>query len=150
MAGSVNKSILIGNLGADPKRTMMQSGKPVVSFNLATGESWKDKSTGEKRERTDWHRVVIFNEGLCKIAHDYLKKGSKVYIEGQMQTRKWEKDGVTHYTTEVVLQSFSASLTLLGGSTGQTYPDGYNQEPAPATGDTQATNTDRLDDEVVY
>ncbi|MHA1165609.1 MAG: single-stranded DNA-binding protein [Alphaproteobacteria bacterium] len=113
MAGSVNKVILIGNLGADPEIRSMQDGRPVCNLRVATSETWKDKSTGERRERTEWHRVVIFNEGLCRIAEQYLKKGSKVYLEGQLQTRKWEKDGQDHYSTEVVLQGFNSSLTML-------------------------------------
>jgi single-strand DNA-binding protein len=122
MAGSINKVILIGNLGADPEIRSMQDGRPVCNLRVATSETWKDKSTGERRERTEWHRVVIFNEGLCRIAEQYLKKGSKVYLEGQLQTRKWEKDGQDHYSTEVVLQGFNSTLTMLdsreGGGSG--------------------------------
>ncbi|MFQ5625596.1 MAG: single-stranded DNA-binding protein [Methyloligellaceae bacterium] len=114
MAGSINKVILIGNLGADPEIRHMQDGRPVCNLRVATSESWKDKSSGEKRERTEWHRVVIFNEGLCRIAEQYLKKGSKVYLEGQIQTRKWEdQQGQDRYTTEVVLQGFNSQLTML-------------------------------------
>jgi len=113
MAGSINKVILIGNLGADPEIRSMQDGRPVCNLRVATSESWKDKASGEKRERTEWHRVVIFNEGLCRIAEQYLRKGSKVYLEGQLQTRKWEKDGQDHYSTEVVLQGFNSTLTML-------------------------------------
>ena len=120
MSGSVNKVILIGNLGADPEIRRTNDGRPIANLRVATSENWRDKATGEKRERTEWHRVVIFNEGLCKIAEQYLKKGSKVYLEGQLQTRKWEKDGVEHYSTEVVLQGFNSQLTMLdtrgGGS----------------------------------
>ncbi|MDH3579994.1 MAG: single-stranded DNA-binding protein [Hyphomicrobiales bacterium] len=119
MAGSVNKVILIGNLGADPEIRSMQDGRPVCNLRVATSESWKDKSSGEKRERTEWHRVVIFNEGLCRIAEQYLKKGSKVYLEGQLQTRKWEdQQGQERYTTEVVLQGFNSSLTMLDSRSG--------------------------------
>jgi single-strand DNA-binding protein len=122
MAGSINKVILIGNLGADPEIRSMQDGRPVCNLRVATSETWKDKSSGERRERTEWHRVVIFNEGLCRIAEQYLKKGSKVYLEGQLQTRKWEKDGQDHYSTEVVLQGFNSTLTMLdsrdGGGSG--------------------------------
>ena len=118
MAGSINKVILIGNLGADPEIRSMQDGRPVCNLRVATSESWKDKSTGERRERTEWHRVVIFNEGLCRIAEQYLKKGSKVYLEGQLQTRKWEKDGQDHYSTEVVLQGFNSTLTMLDSREG--------------------------------
>ena len=114
MAGSINKVILIGNLGADPEIRHTQDGRPIANLRVATTESWRDKSSGEKRERTEWHRVVIFNEGLCRIAEQYLRKGSKVYLEGQLQTRKWEdQSGQDRYTTEVVLQGFNATLTML-------------------------------------
>ena len=123
MAGSVNKVILIGNLGADPEVRRMQDGRPIVNLRLATSESWRDKQSGERRERTEWHRVVIFNEGLAKIAEQYLKKGSKIYVEGQLQTRKWEdQGGQERYSTEVVLQGFNSALTMLdtrGGSGGE-------------------------------
>jgi single-strand DNA-binding protein len=119
MAGSVNKVILIGNLGADPEIRRTQDGRPVANLRIATSESWRDKNTGERREKTEWHRVVIFNEGLCKIVEQYLKKGSKVYLEGALQTRKWtDKDGNEKYTTEVVLQGFNSSLTMLDGRGG--------------------------------
>jgi single-strand DNA-binding protein len=114
MAGSVNKVILVGNLGADPEIRRTQDGRPVANLRLATSESWKDKTTGERREKTEWHRVVIFNENLCRIAEQYLKKGSKVFIEGQLQTRKWQdQSGQDRYSTEVVLQGFRGELTLL-------------------------------------
>ena len=125
MAGSVNKVILIGNLGADPEIRRTQDGRPVANLRLATSESWRDKATGERKEKTEWHRVVIFNENLCKIAEQYLKKGSKVFIEGQLQTRKWQdQSGQDRYSTEVVLQGFRGELTLLdragaGGSGGE-------------------------------
>lgn len=116
MAGSVNKVILVGNLGADPEVRRMNSGDPVVNLRIATGESWRDKSTGERREKTEWHNVVIFNDNLAKVAENYLKKGSKVYIEGQLQTRKWQdRDGNDRYTTEVVLQRYRGELTMLDG-----------------------------------
>ena len=116
MAGSVNKVILIGNLGADPEIRRTQDGRPIANLRIATSESWRDKTTGERKEKTEWHRVVIFNEGLCKIAEQYLKKGSKVYLEGSLQTRKWQdKDGQDKYSTEVVLQGFNSSLTMLDG-----------------------------------
>jgi single-strand DNA-binding protein len=116
MSGSVNKVILIGNLGADPEIRRTQDGRPVANLRVATTETWRDKATGERRERTEWHRVVIFNEGLCRIAEQYLKKGSKVYIEGQLQTRKWQdQSGQDRYSTEVVLQGFNAQLTMLDG-----------------------------------
>src|SRR4029078_541040 len=114
MAGSVNKVILIGNLGADPEVRRMQDGRPVVNLRVATSESWRDKATGERKEKTEWHRVVIFNEGLAKIAEQYLKKGSKIYLEGALQTRKWtDQQGVEKYSTEVVLQGFNSALTML-------------------------------------
>ena len=114
MAGSVNKVILIGNLGADPEVRRMPSGDAVVNLRLATTESWRDKASGERKDRTEWHRVVIFNENLAKIAEQYLKKGSKVYIEGQLQTRKYtDKDGVEKYNTEIVLQRYRGELTLM-------------------------------------
>ena len=119
MAGSVNKVILIGNLGKDPEVRRMQDGRPIVNLSVATSDTWRDKATGERRERTEWHRVVIFNEGLCRVAEQYLKKGSKVYLEGSLQTRKWtDKDGNDKYTTEVVLQGFNSTLTMLDGRGG--------------------------------
>jgi single-strand DNA-binding protein len=122
MAGSVNKVILVGNLGADPEIRRTQDGRPVANLRLATSESWKDKNTGERREKTEWHRVVIFNENLCRIAEQYLKKGAKIYIEGSLQTRKWQdQSGQERYSTEVVLQGFRGELTLLdraGASSG--------------------------------
>jgi single-strand DNA-binding protein len=114
MAGSVNKVILIGNLGADPEVRHTQDGRPIVNLRMATSESWRDKSSGERRERTEWHRVVIFSEGLARIAEQYLKKGSKIYVEGQLQTRKWQdQSGQDRYSTEVVLQGFNSQLTML-------------------------------------
>jgi single-strand DNA-binding protein len=114
MAGSLNKVMLIGNLGKDPEIRRTQDGRPIANLSVATAERWKDKQTGEQREKTEWHRVTIFNEGLCGIAEKYLKKGSKVYLEGQLQTRKYtDKDGVEKYSTEVVLQGFGGALTML-------------------------------------
>ncbi len=116
MAGSVNKVILIGNLGADPEIRRTQDGRPIANLRIATSESWRDKNSGERKEKTEWHSVVIFNEGLCKVAEQYLKKGSTVYIEGQLQTRKWQdQSGADRYSTEVVLQGFNGNLTMLGG-----------------------------------
>lgn len=116
MAGSVNKVILVGNLGADPEIKRTQDGRPIANLSIATSDTWRDKNSGERKEKTEWHRVVIFSEGLCKIAEQYLKKGSKVYIEGQLQTRKWQdKDGKDRYSTEVVLQNFNSTLTMLDG-----------------------------------
>jgi len=127
MAGSVNKVILVGNLGKDPEVRRLNSGDQVVSFTLATSENWRDKNSGERKERTEWHNVVIFNENLGKVVEQYCKKGSKVYVEGQLQTRKWQdKDGNDRYTTEVVLQRFRGELTLLdsrGGGERDSFPD---------------------------
>jgi single-strand DNA-binding protein len=119
MAGSVNKVILVGNLGKDPEIRRTQDGRPIANLSIATSESWRDKNTGERKEKTEWHRVVIFSEGLAKIAEQYLKKGSKVYVEGQLQTRKYtDKDGNEKYSTEVVLQGFNSALTMLDGRSG--------------------------------
>lgn len=123
----LNKVMLIGNLGQDPEVRQLTSGAPVVSFSLATSETWRDKSSGEKKERTEWHRIVIFNENLCKIAEQYLKKGQEVYLEGELNTRKWtDKDNVEKFTTEVVLRAYRGELVLLrnGG--------GGNRPPAPS------------------
>ena len=125
MAGSVNKVILVGNLGADPDVRSTKDGRPVVNLSVATSENWRDKNSGERREKTEWHRVVIFSEGLCRIAEQYLKKGSKVYLEGQLQTRKWtDQQGAEKYTTEVVLQRYRGELTLLGGRGDSSIADG--------------------------
>ena len=114
MAGSVNKVILVGNLGKDPEIRRTQDGRPIANLSVATSENWRDKATGERKEKTEWHRVVIFNEGLCKIAEQYLKKGAKVYLEGALQTRKWQdQSGQDRYSTEVVLQGFNSQLTML-------------------------------------
>ena len=123
MAGSVNKVILVGNLGRDPEVRRLSNGEPVVNLRIATSETWKDKGTGERKEKTEWHSVVIFNENLARVAEQYLKKGSKVYVEGQLQTRKWtDQQGVEKYSTEVVLQRFRGELTILdsrGGSSSE-------------------------------
>lgn len=127
MAGSVNKVILVGNLGRDPEVRRLGSGEPVVNLRIATSESWRDKQSGERKEKTEWHSVVIFNENLAKVAEQYLKKGSKVYIEGQLQTRKWQdQSGVEKYTTEIVLQRFRGELTILD-SRGQGGSDEYGE-----------------------
>jgi len=119
MAGSVNKVILVGNLGKDPEIRRTQDGRPIANLSVATSEQWRDKATGERKEKTEWHRVVIFSEGLAKVAEQYLKKGAKVYIEGQLQTRKWtDQSGVEKYSTEVVLQGFNSNLTMLDGRAG--------------------------------
>ncbi|ABS64654.1 single-strand binding protein [Parvibaculum lavamentivorans DS-1] len=119
MAGSVNKVILIGNVGADPEIRRTQDGRPIANLRIATSESWRDKNTGERREKTEWHRVVVFNEGLCKVIEQYVKKGAKLYIEGALQTRKWtDQSGVEKYSTEIVLQGFNSTLTMLDGKGG--------------------------------
>lgn len=150
MAGSVNKVILIGNLGADPEIKRTQDGRPIANLRIATSETWRDRQSGERKEKTEWHRVVIFNEGLCKVAEQYLKKGAKVYIEGQLQTRKWtDQSGAERYSTEVVLQNFNSTLTMLdgrsggggggygddnsGGDFGQSSPSGGARRPAPVS-----------------
>ncbi len=136
MAGSVNKVILVGNLGADPEVRTLPSGNKVVNLSVATSDNWRDKNTGERKEKTEWHRVVIFNEGLCKVAEQYLKKGSKVYLEGQLQTRKWQdQSGQDKYSTEVVLQGFNSNLTMLDGR-GDNGGDsaGFSSPPARSEG----------------
>ena len=140
MAGSVNKVILVGNLGKDPEVRRMGSGEPVVNLSVATSESWKDKSTGERKEKTEWHRVVIFNENIARVAEQYLKKGSKVYVEGQLQTRKWtDQSGQEKYSTEVVIQRFRGELTLLDGrSGGGGGDDEENESPSGGGGQNQA------------
>ena len=145
MAGSVNKVILVGNLGRDPEVRYTQDNKKIVNMSVATSETWKDRNTGERRERTEWHRVVIFSEGLANIAEQYLRKGSKVYLEGQLQTRKWQdQSGQDKYSTEVVLQGFNSALTMLdgrdggsgggggygGGSSGGGFDSGFDSGPS--------------------
>ena len=116
MAGSVNKVILIGNVGADPEIRRTQDGRPIANLRIATSESWRDRNSGERKEKTEWHRVVVFNEGLCKVVEQYVKKGAKLYIEGALQTRKWQdQNGNDRYSTEVVLQGFNSTLTMLDG-----------------------------------
>jgi len=149
MAGSVNKCILVGNLGSDPEVKRTQDGKPVVNLSVATSDSWKDKNTGERKEKTEWHRVVIWNEGLCGVAEKYLQKGAKVYIEGALTTRKWQdKDGKDKYSTEVVLNGYGGVLTMLDKpgekSAGNDYADATGRAPphrVPAGG-----NDDMNDD----
>jgi len=160
MAGSVNKVILIGNLGADPEIRRTQDGRPVANLRVATTDSWRDKTTGERREKTEWHRVVIFNEGLCKIAEQYLKKGAKVYLEGSLQTRKWQdKDGQDRYSTEVVLQGFNSQLTMLdsrGGGAADTSNSDFgssgpsvSRERKPALAGAGGKRDD-MDDEIPF
>jgi single-strand DNA-binding protein len=163
MAGSVNKVILVGNLGKDPEIRRTQDGRPIANLSIATSETWRDKGTGERKEKTEWHRVVIFNEGLAKIAEQYLKKGSKVYLEGQLQTRKWtDQQGVEKYSTEVVLQGFNSQLTMLdragggggeigsddtgGGDFGSSGPSTRERKPAMAG----AGKRGDMDDEIPF
>ncbi|MBB3353567.1 single-stranded DNA-binding protein [Rhizobium lentis] len=116
MAGSVNKVILVGNVGADPEIRRTQDGRPIANLRIATSETWRDRNSGERREKTEWHTVVVFNEGLCKVVEQYVKKGAKLYVEGQLQTRKWQdQQGQDRYSTEVVLQGFNSTLTMLDG-----------------------------------
>ena len=154
MAGSLNKVMLIGNLGKDPEVRHTQDGKAIVNLSIATSENWRDKSTGERKEKTEWHRVVIFNEGLTKVAEQYLKKGDKVFIEGQLQTRKWtDQSGQEKYTTEVVLQGFGSTLTMLDGKrdSGSSAAAGYNQSTTPAaSGVVAKPATELLDDEIPF
>ena len=156
MAGSVNKVILVGNLGRDPEIRSTQDGREVANFTLATSESWKDRNTGERKEKTEWHRIVIFNDGLVNIVKNYLKKGSKVYIEGQLQTRKWtDQSGQEKFTTEVVLQGFGSQLTMLDarnreGSAGATESSGGNYTHAPAASAPKQSAGELLDDEIPF
>jgi single-strand DNA-binding protein len=127
MSGSVNKTILVGNLTADPDVKRTQNGKPIVNITIATNESWRDKATGERKDKAEFHRVVIFSEGLCKVAENYLKKGSKVYLEGALQTRKWQdQSGQDKYSTEIVLQGFNSTLTMLDGKDNRDNSGGNN------------------------
>lgn len=162
MAGSVNKVILVGNVGKDPEVRSMQSGGKVCNFSLATSESWKDKNTGERQERTQWHNVVIWNENLLRVAESYLKKGSKVYIEGQLETRKWQdQNGQDRYTTEVVLRPYRGELTLLdraGGGSAGGFNDNDSQggyDPGPSMPRQSAApaarqKVDELEDEIPF
>jgi len=148
MAGSVNKVILVGNLGKDPEVRRMTSGEPVVNLSLATSESWRDKASGERKEKTEWHRVVIFNKNLAEVAEKYLRKGSKVYVEGQLQTRKWtDKDGQEKYSTEVVLQNFRGELTMLDGRGGEGGGGGGGRGASEAPASFQR---DEMDDEIPF
>jgi single-strand DNA-binding protein len=150
MAGSVNKVILVGNLGKDPEVRRMTSGDPVVNLSIATSESWRDKASGEKKEKTEWHRVVIFNKNLADVAEKYLKKGAKVYVEGQLQTRKWtDKDGAEKYSTEIVLQNFRGELTMLDGRSGGEGGGGFGGKSG--AGEAPASfQRDEMDDEIPF
>src|SRR5262245_38746395 len=171
MAGSVNKVILVGNLGKDPEVRRLQDGRAMVTLRIATGESWRDRNTGERRERTEWHNVVVFNENLCKIIEQYAKKGMKVYVEGQLQTRKWQdQQGQERYSTDVVLQGFNAQFTMLdsrgaGGAVRDEGPPDYGSESSrvgggsAGSGSSDAKRSDKgapkgvdkpLDDEIPF
>ena len=149
MSGSLNKVLLIGRLGADPEIKQMVNGKNVARLSLATSQSWKDKNTGEKKQKTEWHRVVIFNEGLVNVVQQYLKKGSQVYIEGQLSTRKWrdEQSGQDKYSTEVLIQGYNSSLTMLGG---RTENENNNQNTISPTKDEMSSASNDLDDEIPF
>lgn len=142
MAGSVNRVILIGNLGNDPDIKTMQSGDELANLSIATTERWKCKNTGERKEKTEWHRVVIYSQGLVKVAKNYLKKGSKIYIEGKIQTRSWEQDGTKKYTTEIVLNGFDAKLVMLDSRSEQPTSNGQGSSPAESA--------DQLEDEIPF
>ena len=153
MSGSVNKVTLVGNLGRDPEIRAMQNGDKIVQLSIATSDRWKDKNSGEQRERTEWHRVVIFNDALGKIAEQYLKKGSTVYLEGQLQTRKWtdQQSGQDKYTTEVVLQRYRGELTLLGSRPDNQINNEYNKSEIDQSGESSVSNiASDLDDEIPF
>ena len=152
MAGSVNKVILVGNLGKDPEVRRTTSGDPVVNLSIATSESWRDKASGERKEKTEWHRVVIFNKNLADVAEKYLRKGSKVYVEGQLQTRKWtDKDGAEKYSTEVVLQNFRGELTMLDGRNGGGEGGGGGFGGSRGASEAPASfQRDEMDDEIPF
>ena len=150
MAGSLNKVLLIGLLGADPEIKQMVNGKSVARLSLATSQSWKDKNTGEKKEKTEWHRIVVFNEGLVNVVQQYLKKGAQIYVEGQLTTRKWkdEQSGQDKYSTEVILQGYNSTLTMLGGGSNISSGSSPNQI-SNADAPSQATQND-LDDDIPF
>ena len=152
MAGSLNKGLLIGRLGADPEVKQMVNGKSVARLSLATSQSWKDKNTGEKKEKTEWHRIVIFNEGLVKVVQQYVKKGMQVYIEGQLTTRKWkdEKSGIDKYTTEVVLQGFNSSFKILSSKNSQTDNLQIDKDEKSALPNEESIPSNDLDDEIPF
>jgi single-strand DNA-binding protein len=159
MAGSLNKVMLIGNLGKDPEIRTTQDGKDIANLTIATSDSWKDKNTGERREKTEWHRVVIFNDGLVSIAKNYLKKGSKIFVEGSLQTRKWtDQSGQEKYSTEVVLQGFGSALTMLDsrGGEGRGSDGGHAEHAAPRAAASsggkakEAFSDTALDDEIPF
>ena len=153
MAGSLNKVLLIGRLGADPEIKQMVNGKNVARLSLATSQTWKDKSTGEKKEKTEWHRIVVFNEGLVNVVQQYLKKGAQIYVEGQLSTRKWkdEQSGQDKYTTEILIQGYNSSLTMLGGGSGGIQNDNTSQAISKNSDDkSQVQQNDQDDDEIPF
>ena len=152
MAGSLNKVQLIGRLGADPEIKQMVNGKNIARLSIATSQSWKDKSTGERKEKTEWHRVVIFNEGLINIIQQYLKKGANVYLEGQLVTRKWrdEKSGQDKYSTEIVLQGYNSSLTMLDGKNKSNNSNEASQTKSALPNDEISQDNSDLDDEIPF
>ncbi len=152
MAGSVNKVLLIGRLGADPEIKQMVNGKSVARLSLATSQSWKDKNTGEKKEKTEWHRIVVFNEGLVNVVQQYLKKGAQVYIEGQLSTRKWkdEKSGQDKYSTEIIIQGYNSSLTMLGGGGRGIQNDNSSETISKNSDEASQIEQNDLDDEIPF
>ena len=152
MAGSLNKVLLIGRLGADPEIKQMVNGKNVARLSLATSQSWKDKNTGEKKEKTEWHRIVVFNEGLVNVVQQYLKKGAQVYIEGQLSTRKWkdEKSGQDKYSTEIIIQGYNSSLTMLGGGGRGIQNDNSSETISKNSDDSSKIEQNDLDDEIPF
>ena len=152
MAGSLNKVLLIGRLGADPEIKQMVNGKSVARLSLATSQSWKDKNTGEKKEKTEWHRIVVFNEGLVNVVQQYLKKGAQVYIEGQLSTRKWkdEKSGQDKYSTEIIIQGYNSSLTMLGGGGRGIQNDNSSETISKNSDESSQIEQNDLDDEIPF
>jgi len=153
MAGSLNKVLLIGRLGADPEIKQMVNGKSVARLSLATSQTWKDKTTGEKKEKTEWHRIVVFNEGLVNVVQQYLKKGAQIYVEGQLSTRKWkdEKSGIDKYSTEILIQGYNSSLTMLGGGTGGGIAnDNSSKLSSNTSDDSSKVSQDDMDDEIPF
>ena len=149
MAGSLNKVLLIGRLGADPEIKQMVNGKSVARLSLATSQSWKDKNTGEKKEKTEWHRIVVFNEGLVNVVQQYLKKGAQIYVEGQLSTRKWkdENSGQDKYSTEILIQGYNSSLTMLGGGNQNNI---QSQETKQSFEENNVSNQNDLDDDIPF
>ena len=152
MAGSLNKVLLIGRLGADPEIKQMVNGKNVARLSLATSQSWKDKNTGEKKEKTEWHRIVVFNEGLVNVVQQYLKKGAQVYIEGQLSTRKWkdEKSGQDKYSTEIIIQGYNSSLTMLGGGGRGIQNDNSSETISKNSDEASQVEQNDMDDEIPF